>query len=63
MDKRLVFISHITEEQEVALAFKDLIESSFLGMIEIFVSSDHDNIRMGQKWIDQISNALKECAV
>ena len=63
MDKRLVFISHITEEQEVALAFKDLIENSFLGMIEVFVSSDHDSIRMGQKWLDQISNALKACAI
>lgn len=63
MDKRLVFISHITEEKEVALAFKDLIESSFLGMIEVFVSSDEDSIRMGQKWLDQISTALKTCAI
>ena len=63
MDKRLVFISHITEEKEVALAFKDLIESSFLGMIQVFVSSDEDSIHMGQRWLDQISNALKSCVI
>lgn len=63
MDKRLVFISHIAEEKEIALAFKDLIENSFLGMIEVFVSSDEDSIRMGQKWLDEISNALKMCAI
>jgi len=62
-EKKLVFISHITEEKEVALAFKDLIENSFLGMIEVFVSSDEHSIQMGQKWLDQISNGLKTCAV
>ena len=63
MDKRLVFISHIAEEKEVAIAVKELIESSFLGLIEVFVSSDQHSIGMGQKWLDQISAALKECVV
>ena len=63
MDKRLVFISHIAEEKEVAIAVKELIESSFLGLIEVFVSSDQHSIGMGQKWPDQISAALKECVV
>lgn len=63
MEKQLVFISHITEEKEVAIAFKELIESSFLGMIEVFVSSDDDSIGMGQRWLDRISHALKICAV
>lgn len=63
MDKRLVFISHIAEEKEVAIAVKELIENSFLGLIEVFVSSDQHSIGMGQKWLDQISAALKKCVV
>lgn len=62
-EKTLVFISHIVPEKEIALSFKELIENSFLGMIEVFVSSDHDSIAMGQKWLDQITLALKRCAV
>lgn len=61
--KPLVFISHITEEKEIAIAFKELIESSFLGMLDVFVSSDEDTIHMGQKWLDRISNGLKTCAI
>jgi hypothetical protein len=61
--KALVFISHITEEKEIAILFKELIESSFLGMIEVFVSSDGESISMGQRWLDEITVALKECTI
>lgn len=49
MDKKIVFISHITEEKELAVKTKELIEESFLGMIEVFVSSDEHSISLGQK--------------
>lgn len=62
-EKKLVFISHITEEKEIAIAFKELIESSFLGMIDVFVSSDEGSIQMGQKWLEQISNGLQTCVI
>lgn len=62
-NKPLVFISHITEEKEIAVAFKELIEGSFLGMLDVFVSSDEDSIHMGQKWLDRISNGLKTCTI
>lgn len=61
--KPLLFISHITEEKELALAFKELVESQFLGMLEVFVSSDENSIGMGQRWLDNITTALKSCAV
>lgn len=63
MGKSLVFLSHIADESEIAIAFKDLIEASFLGMIDVFVSSDTDNIAMGQKWLDEITKALKSCVI
>jgi hypothetical protein len=63
MDKKIVFISHITEEKELAVKTKELIEESFLGMIEVFVSSDEHSISLGQKWLDNITESLKSCAV
>jgi hypothetical protein len=63
MQKPLVFISHITEEKEIAQALKRLVESTFLNMIEVFVSSDPTSIKMGRKWLDEITHALKTCAV
>lgn len=63
MDKKIVFISHITEEKELAIKTKELIEESFLGMIEVFVSSDEHSISLGQKWLDDITESLKTCAV
>lgn len=63
MIKPIVFISHITEEKEMALALKDLIEKSFLGMIDVFVSSDENSIASGSRWLDNITKALKDCAV
>ena len=63
MSKSIVFISHIGPEKEIAIAFKELIEASFLGMIEVFVSSDEHSISMGQRWLDNITNALKTCSI
>ena len=48
-DKPIVFISHITEEKELALSFKSLVEQNFLGLLDVFVSSDENSISMGQK--------------
>ena len=61
--KKIVFISHITEEKELAHLVQELIEKSFLGMIEVFVSSDEHSISLGQKWLDNITGALKSCAI
>jgi len=61
--KPLVFISHIAEEAEVAKALKELIEPHFLGLLDVFVSSDGASIKMGQKWLDTVSAALKDCAI
>lgn len=63
MTKSLVFISHIGDEAEIAIEFKSLVEQAFLGLIDVFVSSDGTSITMGQNWLDDISNALKRCSV
>jgi hypothetical protein len=63
MDKPIIFISHITEESDVAASLKNLIEKSFLEMADVFVSSDANSIKMGQKWLDEITQSLSTCAV
>ena len=63
MNKPIVFISHITEEKEMAIELKKLIEDSFLGMMEVFVSSDENSISSGSRWLDNITNALGSCAI
>ena len=58
-----IFISHITEEKEVALVLKDWIESTFTGQFSVFVSNDNEDIPVGSKWLTQINNALNESIV
>ena len=61
--KPLVFISHIAEEAEVAKALKELIEPHFLGLLDVFVSSDGASIKVGEKWLETVSAALKNCVI
>ncbi len=63
MPKPIVFISHITEEKEFAEAVKMLIKKSYLGAVEIFVSSDQDSIEAGSKWLNKVNDALKDCII
>ncbi|MDQ0997013.1 hypothetical protein QFZ34_002195 [Phyllobacterium ifriqiyense] len=60
--KPTIFISHISEEAALAILFKNQIEKSFLNTVNVFVSSNADSISIGQRWLDNISNGLKECA-
>jgi len=63
MTRPLIFISHISEEAELATALKESIQDSFLGMIEIFVSSDKQSIPLGSNWLQQISTALERASI
>lgn len=63
MQKLIVFLSHIHEEAELAGLVKDLIETAFLSLTEVFVSSDPGSIPYGQKWLDEITTNLKACSV
>jgi hypothetical protein len=63
MNKKLVFVSHITEEKELAYLVKDFISTAFLELIEVFVSTDENSISLGEKWLENITNSLKECFI
>lgn len=61
--KPVVFISHITEEKEIAIAFKTLIEQGFLGLMEVFVASAPSGLDLGRQWLAQITTKLKQCVI
>ncbi len=62
--KPLVFISHISEEKDLAILIKDeLIESNLLGSVDVFVSSDTRVNTGGQSWLKNIEDALQRAAV
>ncbi|MBY0379492.1 MAG: TIR domain-containing protein [Burkholderiales bacterium] len=58
-----VFLSHIHEEKEIALKLKSLIELHFLNMVNVFVSSDLSSNETGEKWLNNITSALKVCVM
>jgi hypothetical protein len=62
MKKRL-FISHISEEREVAELVKTVLSRDFLGLLDVFVSSDTESIAAGEEWLRSIEKALRDCSV
>jgi hypothetical protein len=58
-----VFISHISEEAPVAASLKAALEQDFLGIIDVFVSSDGESIAAGEDWLRSIDEALRNSAL
>ena len=61
MPDKLIFLSHIHEESEMALVLKKAIESEFAGFVEVFVSSDGTSIPAGANFLKRIEDGLIEC--
>ena len=59
MKKRL-FISHISEERAVAELVKNILGRDFLGLLQVFVSSDTESIAAGEEWLRSIEIALRD---
>lgn len=54
-----VFISHINEEWRVAHKVKSLLKEAFGSDLKVFVSSDYESLRGGDKWFSTILENLK----
>lgn len=61
MSSRLVFLSHIHEESELAILVKQAIESEFGGFVDVFVSSDGTSIPAGSNFLKRIEAGLLNC--
>ena len=59
MKKVSIFISHISEEAELAAILKKHLIKDFLGLFNVFVSSDTVSISAGSKWLEGIETALR----
>jgi hypothetical protein len=59
VDKPTVFISHIVDESALARALQGHLQRDFLGLLDVFVSSDGESISAGANWLSTISEALK----
>jgi TIR domain len=60
MTKPKLFVSHVTEEAPLAEILKAHLSRDFLGLVDIFVSSDMDSIAAGDNWLRRLEQALRE---
>ncbi len=58
----LVFLSHAAVDQEIAAALKKTIEEAITGS-EVFVSSDSDDLRPGDAWVEKIQAKLRQARI
>jgi hypothetical protein len=63
VEKPKLFISHISEEAELAEALKSHLVDDFLNMVDVFVSSDETSIGPGGNWLEAVDSALKSSQV
>jgi hypothetical protein len=60
MPKFKVFLSHITVESTLADTLRDRLSHDFIGLVDVFVSSDRLSIPVGSKWLENVTAALRE---
>jgi hypothetical protein len=60
MTTKSLFISHISEEADVAVLLKKMIQDDFLGLVGCFTSSDIGSIGAGENWLTSIERAMSE---
>ena len=63
MGKPKIFISHISEEADLAAILKEHIAKDFLNLVDVFVSSDTESIMAGENWLNSIESALQDACI
>lgn len=59
INKLRLFISHANGEAELAKILQQHITKDFIGLVEVFVSSDGTSIAVGDHWLDGVVKALQ----
>jgi hypothetical protein len=59
MQKFTIFLSHITVESRLADLIKQHLVRDFIGLVEVFESSDRLSIPAGAKWLTEVMDGLK----
>ena len=60
MARSRLFISHISTETDLAQVIKRRLDEDFLGVLDVFVSSDKKSIQAGSPWLDDLNTALED---
>jgi hypothetical protein len=61
MAEKLLFLSHIHEERNLALLIQDALDAEFSGFVRVFVSSDGKSISAGSNFLKRIEDELASC--
>ena len=61
MSSKILFLSHIHEERDLARFIKDALETEFAGFVDVFVSSDGVSIPAGSNFLKRIEDGLIAC--
>ena len=61
-DSYSIFISHAAVDEEVAISLKHRLEMAFPAQ-KVFVSSDPEDLRLGDEWVPKILAALESAKV
>lgn len=56
-----IFISHIHENEPVAIKLKESLNAIFSDEINVFISGDPENIPPGQDWYTTIIDGIRRC--
>ena len=59
MEKLSIFLSHLTVESKLADTLKGHLSHDFIGLVDVFVSSDRTSIPAGAKWLSEVNSALE----
>jgi hypothetical protein len=57
-----LFVSHISEEGDIAALLTKTVEEDFLGLVDFFASTDIHSIGAGADWLKAVEQAINEAA-
>jgi hypothetical protein len=63
METIKAFISHASGESELGNLIKTHIDAAFIGMIDVYVSSDGTSIAVGDNWMDSVVSHLQDADI
>lgn len=61
MNDKIIFLSHIHEEKDLAVVIKQALEDEFSGFVDVFVSSDGTSVPAGSNFLKRIEDGLILC--